>query len=188
MPEAADVLLREHVTLQCECVDRIYLNGYIPIMQVAGQLVGFLRHRGHPIPSPAVLGKITQQFIRDINEFAVAHDVPIVRFERKQRKEDVATPHFQRLQAEGRFGVAMIGVAQERVTAFKATKVDRPGQLPWFSYSRASACVNQYYFYILDSEFGPTFIKISSYAPFTVRVWLNGHEWAKRQLATQGAG
>lgn len=26
------------------------------------------------------------------------------------------------------------------------------------------------------------FIKFSSYAPFNIRVWVNGHEWAKRQL------
>ena len=141
----ADVLLREHVTLQCECLDRIYLNGYIPSMQVPGQLVGFLRHRGHPIPSPVLLGKMTQQFVQQVNEFAEMHDVPIVRFSKKQRKEEVAQRHFQRLQAAGRCGVAMIGVAQERVTAFKASKLERPGSAAWFSYTRASACVNQYW-------------------------------------------
>jgi hypothetical protein len=47
---------------------------------------------------------------------------------------------------------------------------------------RAGRDVNQYYFYLLDRDFGLCFIKFSSYPPFNVRVWLNGHEWAKRQL------
>jgi hypothetical protein len=56
-------ILRDHITLTVECLNRIYLNGYIPNLQVAGQLVNFLtKHRGHPIPSPALLGQIGQQF------------------------------------------------------------------------------------------------------------------------------
>ena len=43
-----------------------------------------------------------------------------------------------------------------------------------------------YYFYILDPEFGPGFIKICTYFPYPAKVWLNGHEWAKRQARHQG--
>ncbi len=43
-----------------------------------------------------------------------------------------------------------------------------------------SRCV--YYFYIDDADFGPLFIKVCSYAPWSVKVCLNGHEWAKRHL------
>ena len=46
--------------------------------------------------------------------------------------------------------------------------------------------VGAYYFYILDHEFGPGFIKICTYAPSTTKVWLNGHEWAKRQATSAG--
>ena len=42
-----------------------------------------------------------------------------------------------------------------------------------------------YYFYVLDPDFGPGFIKICTYFPYPAKVWLNGHEWAKRQ-ADQG--
>ncbi len=34
-------LLRDHVSLEVEYLDRIYLNGYIPTMQLSGQLIGF---------------------------------------------------------------------------------------------------------------------------------------------------
>ena len=45
-----------------------------------------------------------------------------------------------------------------------------------------------YYFYVLDPEFGPGFIKICTYFPYPAKVWLNGHEWAKRQADHAGIG
>ena len=45
-----------------------------------------------------------------------------------------------------------------------------------------SVCVNHYSFYIDDEDFGPLFIKICSGAPWSMKLCLNGHEWAKRQL------
>ena len=42
--------------------------------------------------------------------------------------------------------------------------------------------VNHFYFYLWDPEWGPAFWKVNCYAPFPVWIWLNGHEWAKRQL------
>ena len=43
-----------------------------------------------------------------------------------------------------------------------------------------------YYFYIHDPEFGLGFIKICTYAPYSARVWLNGHEWVKRHATRIG--
>ena len=51
-------ILEKHVTLDIECIDRLYLNGYIPTMQTGGQLVSFLHHRGIEIPSPVILGRM----------------------------------------------------------------------------------------------------------------------------------
>lgn len=50
-------ILKDHVTLDMECIDRIYLNPEVP-----GQLVKFLHHRGYEIPSPAMLGKMTNEY------------------------------------------------------------------------------------------------------------------------------
>ena len=58
------------------------------------------------------------------------------------------------------------------------------GTIPWINYSTAN--VNFYYFYCLDEEFGPFFIKFCSYFPYPVKLCLNGHEWLKRQLAQRG--
>ena len=58
-------LLDGHVGLDLECLDRIYLNGYVPTLQVAGQVFTFLtRHLGKPIASPAVFEQIGDRFRR----------------------------------------------------------------------------------------------------------------------------
>ena len=60
-------LLCDHVSLDIECVDRVYLNGYVPTMQTSGALVYFLeRHRGAMIASPALLGEISRGFVADV--------------------------------------------------------------------------------------------------------------------------
>lgn len=179
-------LLSNHVTLEVECLDRLYLNGYIPHLQVGGQLASFLvHHRGQPIPSPALLGKMTAAFKTSVESFAAQQDLSIVHFERDQRKDDLAAEH--RKDFHSNEGVYLIGVAQEKAWAFKANKRKQPGS-PYvgFDYGRQSVCVNHYYFYLQDEDFGPAFIKIGTYAPFPIKVCLNGHEWVKRQLQKEG--
>jgi hypothetical protein len=179
-----DELLREHVTLEIECLDRLYLNGYVPTLQMSGQLVTFLtQHRGQPIPSPALLQRMGDAFVQATRDFAAAQQIPLLHFERGVRKDDVAAE--QRAQFARAEGVVFVGVAQEKAHAFRASKrVDGPRV--GFQYSRQPVHVNHYYFYLQDEDFGPAFIKICSYAPFTLKVCLNGHEWAKRQLCKEG--
>ncbi len=61
-----------------------------------------------------------------------------------------------------------------------------PDGHPHFVYRRQSIFPNNYYFYIRDPDWGPTFIKTIAYAPFPVWIYLNGNEWAKQQAAQHG--
>src|SRR6478609_5806834 len=117
-------VLDGHVSLDVECLDRIYLNGYVPNLQVGGQVVSFLTaHLGYPIPSPAIMEKIGTAFRRAVASFAEA---------------------------------------DRRVTC--------------------------YYFYLWDDDFGPAFVKVCAYFPYPMKIWVNGHEWAKRQATKTGIG
>ena len=176
-------ILKEHVTLDIECIDRLYLNGYIPRLQTGGQLVSFLWQRGYEIPSPAILGKLTQQYKSDVEAFAESRGIELIHFERGVRKDDVVAEY--RAAYEGEEGVVVIGIAQEKANGFKASKRTQ-GKKVGFDYSRQSLFVNHYYFYIQDKNFGPAFIKLCSYAPYAVKVCLNGHEWAKQQCRQRG--
>ena len=48
-------VLDEHVALDIQCLDQIYLNAYVPKLQSSAQVVAFLSdHLGYPFPSPAL--------------------------------------------------------------------------------------------------------------------------------------
>jgi len=182
-------VLEDHVRLDVECLDRVYLNGYVPNLQVGGQVVMFLsRHLGYPIPSPAIFGKLGASFRVAVKTFAAEQQVPLVRFARGDRKVEVMAPFLRRQASTGRSGVAAIGVAQEFQNVFDATERDAPNGVPWFSFHKADRRVTCYYFYLWDEVFGPAFVKVCAYFPYPIKVWVNGHEWAKRQAIKAGIG
>ncbi len=170
-------LVNGHITLEVECLDRLYLNGYISTLVTGPQLSWFMRQQlGKPVPSPAVLGQITEKFRKSVKEVAEQDQIPVHEFERKEDKDETGNKF--RRQRGTRDGIVFIGVAQEKAHAFSGKKV--AGQ---FQFERGKAVyVNHYYFYIDDEDFGPLFIKVCSYAPWSIKLCLNGHEWAKRQL------
>jgi hypothetical protein len=49
-----------------------------------------------------------------------------------------------------------------------------------------SAMVNHYYFYCVDADFGPFFLKFCSYFPYNAKLCINGNEYAKCQLRKRG--
>jgi hypothetical protein len=182
-------VLNGHVVLDLECLDRIYLNGYVPNLQVGGQVVSFLtQHLGNPIPSPAILERIGTAFRRAVGSFAADNVIPVVHFGKDDRKIDVMRPYLAAQAASGRPGVAAIGVAQEFARVFLATKHTGRTTGVWFSFTKADRRVSCYYFYVWDDDFGPAFVKVCAYFPYPVKIWLNGHEWAKRQAAKAGIG
>src|ERR1700730_5240592 len=170
-------LLDGHVTLGVEGLERLDLNAYIGQLATGGGLCMFMRGQlQKPVPSPAVLGQISEKFRESVKTLTERDDVPIYQFNHKERKDDIAN-QFRRQRAV-RDGIVFIGVAQEKAQAFNGKKVN--GQ---FQFERdKTVYVNHYYFYIDDADFGPLFIKVCSYAPWSTKLCLNGHEWAKRQL------
>jgi hypothetical protein len=183
-PSAATIL-REHVTLSTACLDRLYLNGYVPTLQTPGQLTTFLRdHLGFPVPSPAVIRPLHDRFVQAVEAFAAQSEVPIVAFERDQRKDAVAASYRATFGADE--GVVFIGVAQEKASSFKCQKTAGPQGGTRFTFSRQLVYVKHYYFYLQDQQWGPAFVKVGTYLPYPVRVYLNGHEWVKQQLRREG--
>ena len=174
-------LLSEHVTLEVECLDRLYLNGYIGRLATSGGLVTFMREQlDKPIPSPVVLGQVTEKFREAVKAMSERQQIPVYQFDHKERKDEVANQI--RRQRRVCDGIVFIGVAQEKAQALQGKRLN--GQ---FEYTRdKTVYVNHYYFYIDDADFGPLFIKVCSYAPWGTKLCLNGHEWAKRQLEKRG--
>jgi len=184
---AADVLSR-HVVFEIESIDRLYLNLYVPELQRVGQVVGFLtRHLGFDIASTALIAPRSEAFVTAIRRYAHDHRVPLIDFVKGQRKDDVA--HEYLVRSEGSEQVLFIGRAQEKTRVFRTERRHNPttgAAYPWIV--TATAMVNCFYIYAVDDDFGPFFLKFGSYFPYTGRLCLNGHEYAKRQAAKAGIG
>ncbi len=183
LPRTVAEVIREHVTLEIEGIDRMYLNVYQPKLQHEKGVAAFFRfHRKHPFASSALMQPITTAFVRAIEAFTQQHGIPLFPFEKGQRKDDVAAEHLRQFQ--GSEGVLFVGKAQEKTAVFRTEKRRDPRTgltYPWIV--RGSAMVNHYYFYCVDEDFGPFFLKFCSYFPYTAKLCINGHEYAKRQLA-----
>ena len=116
-------LLSGHVTLEVECLDRLYLNGYIGSLATSGGLVTFMREQlGKPIPSPVVLGQISERFREAVKTMAERERIPMLQFSHGEKKDDVAN----RIRKERgiRDGIVFIGVAQEKAQAFQGKKIN----------------------------------------------------------------
>src|SRR5712691_10153033 len=186
LPRSVAEILREHVTLEVEGIDRMYLNAYVPGLQYeSGVAAFFRRHRGQPFASSALMDPISKGFVAAIHAFVDAHQVPLIAFEKGQRKDDVMAEHLKRFAAPE--GVVFVGRAQEKTPVLRTEKRRNPttGQAyPWLV--RSTAMVNHFYFYAVDEDFGPFFLKFGTYFPYNAKLCLNGHEYVKRQLAQRG--
>ena len=179
-------ILREHVTLEVEGIDRMYLNVYVPRLQWEQGVVAFFqRHLGQPVASSALMAPRTREFVAAIERFVEARSLPVVEFRKGQRKDDVMAERLRKFQpAEG---VVFVGKAQEKTPVFRTQKRRDPRtgrRYPWMV--KSTALVNHYYFYCLDRDFGPFFLKFCSYFPHNAKLCLNGHEYLKRQLDQEG--
>jgi hypothetical protein len=139
-----------------------------------------------PIPSPALLEKKGTRFRAAVDSFAEANHIPVVRFRKEDRKVEVMAPHLRRQAATGRSGVAAIGVSQEFQRVWAAYQRNTKTAAPQYTFAKADRRVTCYYFYLWGEGFGPAFIKVCAYFPYPAKIWLNGHEWAKRQALRAG--
>jgi hypothetical protein len=182
-----DILLRDHVTLTCRSIDRIFLQGYVPKLQAP-----VLVERGYRIPSSAAFGRIGETFVTELHRFAEAQGVPVVRFAKGESKEATARPYLETAAKTDPEAarVVLMGIAQEKASVWRSWKA--PGQEqarhPHMEWGRQMAFVNHFYLYLWDPDWGPAFWKTNAFATEPVWLWLKGHEWAKRGLERAGIG
>ena len=185
LPRSVADVLRQHVTLEVEGIDRMYLNVYQPKLQSAKQAACFFRfHRGQPVASSALMGVMTNDFLRRVDAFVEQQQIPVVSFRKGQRKDEVAAEHLAGFAKTE--GVLFLGKAQEKVNVFRTEKRTGATGKKYAWIVKSATPVNQYYFYCLDEDFGPFFLKFSTYFPYNAKLCLNGHEYDKRQLAKEG--
>lgn len=179
-------VLSEHTTLEVECIDRMYLNVYVPLLQTGAGIWHYFREvRGNPVPSSVLMAPMTRRFVAAIEGFALEQGIDLITFKRGERKDDRAQRYLK--ECSSKEGVLFIGKAQEKARVVRTQRRHDPhtgAHYPWLESS--TAMVNHYYIYALDEDFGPFFLKFCSYFPFNAKLCINGHEYLKRALDKHG--
>ena len=94
-------ILSHHVRLSVEGIDRMYLNVYVPRLQIEQGVVGFFReHRGQPLPSAALMSPMSRSFVAKLEGFVAQHEIPLVQFRKGQRKDAVMAEHLRKFGKE----------------------------------------------------------------------------------------
>jgi hypothetical protein len=97
------------------------LNGYIGKLATSGGLVTFMQEPlGKPIPSPVVLGQMTERFREAVRGKAERDEIPMYQLDHKERKDDVANQ--MRRKRGVRDGIVFIGVPQEKTQSFRGRR------------------------------------------------------------------
>jgi hypothetical protein len=182
LPQTVAEVLGKHVVLEVECIDRMYLNAIVPRLQIVEGALRFIRQqRGAQVPSTNAVEPMTRAFIQAIEQFVRQQQIPLVSFQKGQRKDELAAE--MRAKHPQRDGVVFVGKAQEKCTVYRTEKRHNPQTGRAYAWIvKSTALVNHYYFYCVDENFGPFFLKFCSYFPYNAKLCLNGHEYAKQQL------
>ena len=183
-PNIADII-RQHVSLEVRCIDRLYLHAWMPKLQTSGGLCYFLQeHLRHPIPSPALFKPLHDRFVSAVQGFAQRHRIPLIPFESKQRKDDVVAEYRRRFTGQGGGRRHRRGAGEDALVQGPETRRARQeGQASTSPASRSPSTTTTST--SRTAEWGPAFLKIGTYLPYPVKLCLNGHEWVKQQLRRQ---
>src|SRR6516165_4158231 len=118
-------ILSKHVVLEVEGIDRMYLNVYVPRLQIVEGALGFIRrHRGHLVASTRMVEPITRRFVAAIEKFVRDRALRLVSFDKGQRKDEVAARF--RASFTQPEGVVFVGKAQERCTVYRTERRRNP--------------------------------------------------------------
>jgi hypothetical protein len=123
----------------------------------------FIRiHRGHQVASTRMVEPITREFVASIERFAKDNRIPLITFEKGPTQRRLCQTATQKVPSQ-REGVVFIGKAQEKCTVYRTEKRRNPKTkrtCPWIV--KSTVLVNHYYFYCIDEDFGPFFLKFCS--------------------------
>src|SRR3954454_24520981 len=121
LPRSVADVLNEHVTLEVEGIDRMYLNVYQPRLQTErGVAACFRFHRGETFASSALMAPMSTAFIAAIDHFVEQEDIPLIRFTKGQRQDDIAKEYHSQFQ--GSEGIVLVRKAQEKTPVFRTEK------------------------------------------------------------------
>ena len=179
-----DILTEHYAPLlegSYDCIDRIVLNAYCPMLLVPGGVRNWYRlmQGSDKDMSDAAMMRFAGRFSRRIQSFCKKKDIPFVHFQTGERKHGEA----ERMQPRDKSFIGIFAVFVSRapsllweVKKFKSGSID-------IRRKEKTSLVNHYYIHIMDKDWGHITIRICAHPPFSCNIILNGHEWVERHEA-----
>jgi len=161
------------------CFDRMLFRGYLPIMSGAA-MADFLQAKGvHRWSLKTFLLTQAARLKKHAVQMAAATGRPYQYLSERTRKEDLARQIAER-----------DGIDDGLVCVFALLEMSRTFSVVWkernsFVQSTRRKCL-QIYYYFMDRELGLIHVKLQTWFPFQMQVYLNGHEWLARKLDRRG--
>ena len=163
------------------CFDRILLNGLIQPFQQPERVIGFFNtYRDGKRVIRRTLTEIADQFHHWVINRAERWGAPIVEAPQQERRDDFVLQYLQKTEADH---VAVILKAREPARILVAIGGEQ-NQCPHLELKQR--WVNQYNFYLNDQHWGPMFVRMCPYFPFSARVCLNQHHWLALRMQQEG--
>jgi hypothetical protein len=174
---------REHhqhsIRFHYRCFDRILLNGIIQPFQQEERVVGFFNTYRQVYPvSRDVLRDIAAQFHNWVKNRSQRWDVPILDAP-VGRRDEFVDPYFKRAKTD-----AVVCIVKCREPARILTAIGKKPENRWHLELK-QRWVDQYNFYLNDSDWGRMFVRLCPYFPFSARLCLNQHHWIAHHLCQQ---
>ena len=183
-------LLGGHVQFSYTAWDRIVLSGYLERLQRPENISYFFREVDRvPAVTPEVLTSRTGPYRAWVARYATERAIPLVAAPKGQRKEGVVAPYYRQFKAAE--GVVAILTSTESGRTFVSYTPRYPpsgGDPGYRLLHPARKRFLHYYFYLLDPVLGPMSMRVGTFLPFTLAVFLNGHSFLAQELTRLGVG
>ena len=161
--------------------DRIVLNGYISSFHKAGNLTFYFKFiLKHLYVNKKLLFSVTENYKKVIEDFAKNNQLSCEYIEKGVRKDAFVKKYRQRFEKKERFGVYYIMKSKENESTFRVVRPNRKDCDEENYLSKTRKPFTHYYFYIHDDVLGNLCIRVASYLPFKITVYLNGHSYLER--------
>jgi hypothetical protein len=181
-------LLGHHVQFAYTAWDRMVLTGYLDRLQRPENISYFFREVvGVAAVTPDVLMSRTRPYRAWVQRYAAEQAIPLLAVPREQRKEEVVAPYYRRFKAAA--GVVAILTSTEAGRTFVSYTPRYPpsGGDPGYRVLHAARKrFLHYYFYLLDPVLGPMSLRVGTFLPFNLAVFLNGHAFVAQELSRVG--
>ena len=161
-----------------DCIDRIVLNAYCPMLMVPGGVRKWYRlmEGSDKDMSDSSMMRYAGRFSRRVQSFCKKKTIPFVYFQTGERKHEEA----EKLMPKDKsfIGIFAVFVSRAPSLLWEVKKFDN-GSID-IRRKKKISLVNHYYFHIMDKDWGHITIRMCAHPPFSCNVILNGHEWVER--------